>query len=369
MGKKNILMLTSWYPCKSKPLVGNFIQRQAQLIAATHNVKVIFFDYNSLYKKTEPITTVSGNLEEVIVQTPVKSKFKRFIFEKSYLINLLSGSNFDLIFGAVFIPKIYQFLWAKNILNVPLILIEHNSIYKNNSIKNWSFFHKLLYYKSRNKIDGIVCVSKVLKDKMASLFTGTTIDIVGNHFDEKYFKPKPKLYSETTHFLHISTLDKNTKDPKLLFDGFLELHNQSIDFKLTVICDEDYSIWKKYTALLGNKIEFIGPLTWEEIPRHYQKSDYFVLTSPFETFSIVLLEAFAMSTPVISAAVGVNTPFQAKLGYEFQPENIDSFVLQLKRACRKEKEFNSKDFSDFSKNYTKQKVSESWNTLIAKYAK
>jgi hypothetical protein len=42
---------------------------------------------------------------------------------------------------------------------------------------------------------------------------------VKNHIDTKLFSFKEKEVRSTTHFLHVSTLDKHSKNPKGMFDA------------------------------------------------------------------------------------------------------------------------------------------------------
>ena len=52
-------------------------------------------------------------------------------------------------------------------------------------------------------------------------------------------------------------------------------------------------------ALLGDRVRFIVDLPREQMPALYQAADLFVLTSLFEMFGIVLIEAMAAGLPVI----------------------------------------------------------------------
>ena len=52
-------------------------------------------------------------------------------------------------------------------------------------------------------------------------------------------------------------------------------------------------------ALLGERVRFIVDLPRQQMPTLYQAADVFVLTSLFEMFGIVLIEAMAAGLPVI----------------------------------------------------------------------
>ena len=68
MKKLNILFLSSWYPNKKSPTLGNFVQRHAKAVATQHNVFVLFATSLPDLKKPFSIEkNQEGNLTEVIV--------------------------------------------------------------------------------------------------------------------------------------------------------------------------------------------------------------------------------------------------------------------------------------------------------------
>lgn len=68
--------------------------------------------------------------------------------------------------------------------------------------------------------------------------------------------------------------------------------------------------WKRYEIMtgragIGNHLIFAGVLSREELIRHYQGSDFYLMLSRFDTFGLVVLEAMANGLPVIiSSRVG-----------------------------------------------------------------
>ena len=127
-------------------------------------------------------------------------------------------------------------------------------------------------------------------------------------------------------FLHISTLDQSTKNPYGIIEACSLLKKEVDDFTLKIISDEDYSVLQKNVNSLGleNNISFLGPLDWNELPPHYHSASAFILFSEYESFSIVLAEAWATGTPVITTSVGIANNLPNSLGIKVDTNNTDA---------------------------------------------
>ena len=80
--KKHILLLSSWYPSRVSPFLGNFIQRFAQLIATKYKVSVIYTIADESISEFEIVDSMNGNLREIIVYHPKgKSFFQKIRFQ------------------------------------------------------------------------------------------------------------------------------------------------------------------------------------------------------------------------------------------------------------------------------------------------
>ena len=68
--EKHILVLSSWYPSRKNPYLGNFVQRQAQLVAQSLPVTVVYVVPDQAIKSVEIQTTKTSNLTEHIGYFP-----------------------------------------------------------------------------------------------------------------------------------------------------------------------------------------------------------------------------------------------------------------------------------------------------------
>jgi D-inositol-3-phosphate glycosyltransferase len=55
---------------------------------------------------------------------------------------------------------------------------------------------------------------------------------------------------------------------------------------------------------IARRVAFPGAVPQEELPRYYQAADAVVVTSRYESFGLVAVEALACGTPVVAAQVG-----------------------------------------------------------------
>ena len=80
-------------------------------------------------------------------------------------------------------------------------------------------------------------------------------------------------------------------------------------------------------------MEFVGAAGPEAKDRLYREADIFVLPSPMENFSAVVLEALAYATPVICTT---GTPWQAveerRCGWRVEPDSVAALAAALAAA-------------------------------------
>ncbi|MBL4862127.1 MAG: glycosyltransferase [Crocinitomicaceae bacterium] len=369
----HILILSSWYPTEKKPFLGNFVQRHAQLLALKYNVTVIHTVADSSLNKLTVKETSQGKLKTLIITHPRgKNILQR---KKQQMIALDFGMHdlekVDLIIGHILLPKGLQFITAKRNFGCPLIYMEHGSYFRPEKRAKWTKVERFILNRLKRNIDAIVTVSDVLRTDVQKSFPKFNIHVIGNHIDTTIFKPSQKENGEITKFLHVSTLDENTKNPRGIFTACEALKKITTAFKLTIICDEDVTKWQTFVneKELTEHVEFIGPLQWEELVPYYQNSDAFVLFSEYESFSIVLAEAWATGTPVISTSVGIANNMPNTLGIQVQKNDPESLCNAMLDIMEKESTFQQETIRNHAMQYDSKEILKKWVTLIDEYVR
>jgi glycosyltransferase involved in cell wall biosynthesis len=93
--------------------------------------------------------------------------------------------------------------------------------------------------------------------------------------------------------------------------------NQVLNAKLLIAGDgEMRTQWEQYAQRLHlmNKVEFLGQVPWNEMPRLYAKADAFVFTSLRDSFGTQVLEAMGHGLPILTLdhqGVGTFVPEEA----------------------------------------------------------
>lgn len=366
---QHILILSSWYPTKEALFVGNFVQRQAELLSSEYQVTVLHTKSLSSLKKIEISDTKKGNLRELIIYHPKgKNLLQKFLLQKkAFDLGLQQIENVTLIHGHILLPKGLQFIQAKKQFNCPLFVIEHASYYRKEIREKRSFTAKFILKKASKAIDKLFAVSEFLKNDLQIDFPLKKIEIFPNHIDTKKFTPNVPILNETKEFLHISTLDEKVKNPKGIIDACNLLVKKGVlNFHLTMISDESTEKWEKYS--LENKlteyITFIGPLNWFDLVPYYQKSDAFILFSSYETFSIVLAEAWACGIPTLTTPVGIGVNLSKDLGIQIKINSPESLAKGMIEIIENKLSFNPTLISKHAEQFSGETLLKTFKGLI-----
>ncbi len=367
----HILVLSSWYPTEKHPFLGNFVQRNADLLGKKYNVTVVTTEAIKGLKLTEIQASTVENHTEVRVKHPAGRHPVQKLLHQRKALNLAFSQleDVDLIIGNILLPKGMQFVQAKKHFKCPLIYLEHGSYFRPEIRKSWTFKDRLILQSARKHIDHIVAVSSFMKENLQRDFPMKTVDVIGNHVDVSLFSYVPKVRQEKVSFLHVSTLDPNTKNPQGIFEACKLLKTKTDQFMLTVVCDEDDLHWQKLCKEndLMDVVKFVGAQSWFDLPNFYQKADAFVLFSEYESFSIVLAEAWATGTPTITTPVGIASSMNEKLGILVERNNPKHLADSMWEVIENKRTFDGETISSFGQQFSASNIASKWDELIGKY--
>lgn len=310
--KHHILILSSWSPTAEKPFLGNFVVFQANLLARDYNVSFI---------------RLFSNMQQINpgIENDVKFRFIDVVYRKSWnpLRTYLSkrkalkkalalAGEVHLIHAHVSYPDGWLFGLAKRELNRPMVLTEHGSYFA--AGRRWDARMRNAVVNAVRSADVLVAVSSFLAGDISRRFPAIQPIVIGNPVDLEQFHiiRKPAEY---INFLHISTLDK-VKNVEPIIHAFSNIVKRVPTLRLTIVSDEDYTSCQELADNLGaaGSIFFYGPVAHDDMPGVYQKADCLIMNSLYESFSIVIAEAWASGIPVISTPVGIAAGMTADLG-------------------------------------------------------
>ncbi len=374
--KRHILLMSSWYPTRIDPFSGNFIQRFGVLLTEKYQVTAVHTIGDSQVQKIEIDEQNIEGVRTLIAYHPVsKNKVLHWLYQRIALRKLyMRLEHVDLVFAHVFLNRGFQFAKAQRYFNCPLIVLEHASYFRSDKRKHFSTIQKSIIRKASRNAQQILAVSERLKADMRSFFPTTNIQVIPEFVKLDKFHLKDSLSPKCNSFLHISTLDPNTKNPSYLFEGFrsavkadIERKGES-DLHLKIVSDKNTTMWQNWVS--ANKLDkyfsFEGPATWDEIAQYVQTCDALILTSSYETFSIVLVEAWLTGTPVISTVVGVAQNMPDFLGEQIHHDDIPSFMHAIEQMQLGSKLYDPKQIREYALQFTDGVVLEKLVSIFEK---
>lgn len=347
---------------ETQPLGGIFQYYQAKALSkAGYEIGVLsvgyittrylFTKYN--YKKKEKIENIN-----------IKREYKQLYFPHRYLpFNILKSSYIKMAdklykeytkeFGKPDIIHAHNFLYAgiiaeflKEKYGVNYIITEHSSSFVRNKLSNQKI--KVIETSSKNalKVTAVSSSFQNILKQYTKIEVGLLPNIVDSFFFQKDFQKK---VIDDYIFLHIASLDKN-KNQELLIRSFQKLTKFNDKIYLHIAGDgymREYLENLVKELSIEKRVNFLGQISQERVRDEMMKSDCFVLSSNFETFGVVLIEALACGLPLIATKCG-------------GPEDIvnDGNGLLVDVDSQEELEQAMKYMFENAKNYERKRLRE-----------
>ena len=193
-------------------------------------------------------------------------------------------------------------MWVKNQYNIEYVLTAHSSNFarKRFSDLQLNFFQQVFSESKAN-----IAVS----EKFAKLLEKTfriPFQYVPNVVNTSFFKPSKEIKNDEKFiFLNVAHLDSN-KNHKGLINAFHEkFYGKKHQLIIAGDGDEMPSLRRQINSLkITNQVKLLGRVDRKQIHSLMLKADCFVLSSFYETFGVVLIEAMSCGIPVLSTRSG-----------------------------------------------------------------
>lgn len=343
------MIISSWFPTNAHPFLGNFVEYQSILLSSIYKVTFLRLLPDESFIKT--LENKEVNYLDVYFKKSKNPFITRLNKKKAVINSLKNLDSVDLIHAHISYPDGWLFRLVKKKLNKPLVLTEHASYYSPNF--KWSLLMKYDISKTLKVADVVLSVSTFLANDIRHKFPSVKLNIVGNPVDITRFNIKDKQ-TEAFNFLHVSTLDK-VKNVDGIIEAFIEVNKKKSNTKLTIISDEDHKFYQEKVRLSGveDSIVFLGPINHTEMNIYYSNADCLVMNSNYESFSIVIVEAWSCGIPIISTPVGVASELSSDLGILTDGTN-EKLVLSMLEMIDNVELFNSKKIREYSKQFSNE---------------
>lgn len=257
-----------------------------------YDVKII------LLYKSKPFYSLDERINVEFCKSSYNRKFNFFksIINHAYMIKQIFRftKDQDIVIGFTTTCNIYAIISSK-ILKIPCIISER--INPNYSIENkfWNSIRKKAYPKS----DKIVLQTKDIKDYYKKFINVNKLKIIPNPIDPELQKHANLNQVRENIILAVGRFTKQ-KNHQLLINAFSNISHKN--WKLMIVGDGEEK--QAYLELIKNLNEEKSVFLIEkttEIHKEYNRAKIFTLTSDYEGFPNVLIEAMSFGIPSISS--------------------------------------------------------------------
>jgi len=340
---KHILLIPTNYPNKLSQTSGVFFKSQAiSLYDAGYRIGVLsvvglslFKWFCSGFKKSDKPFAVYQLLFTSIPKLRGVNYWVRTELTKYLLKKYIKQYGLPDIIHVHVYSAAGAAIWATKHYNIPYVITEHYSSFASNSLTKSQLKQAEVAYKKAYKC---LAVSQSLSQTLYELFHIPFI-VVPNVVDDIFSYVQPLQSNRFgKYILNVASLISIKKHDRLI-RAFALIASKKPELNLVLAGDGKLRV-KLYTLVeelnLTERIHFVGNIDKDSVCQLMQQAEVFVLTSDYETFGVVLIEALSCGTPVVATNVGgIPEIINSKnLGYLCDPD-IRCFAQNINKSLEK----------------------------------
>lgn len=361
MSSLHVLIIPSWYPAYPGDFGGSFFREQAHALAKSGcKVGVIYPQLRSLkdwrsalngrfgvsFEEDEGVPTYRGHGMNWF---PRMTKLSSFLWE---IYGLWLYKCYEKKYGRPDIIHAHSIFYAghlaRKILSsygVPYVITEHSSAYGRGLISNSQIrLAKLAAFQAQKRI--------AVSEEFCKLLDGfyddprskwTYIPNMVNDVFLDFPTPSSKRDEDSFVFLSVATLVP-IKGHERLLRAFAKVCIKNDKSILKIGGDGPCrSELERLAGDLGisDKVMFLGLLKREQVLEEMAKADSFVLSSKYETFGVVVVEALALGKPVVATRCGgAESIIRNRDGILVPPDSVDELAEAMLLLYHKIDEFD-----------------------------
>ena len=178
-------------------------------------------------------------------------------------------------------------------------------------------------------------------------------------------QPGPVSHGNSKRFLAVGRFSRQHKGFDLLIDAFHLFAQHNSDWQLDIVGEgpeEEMYRHKIAQYELGDRIH-LHPFT-NHIQDFYSKAQVYVLSSRWEGFGLVLVEAMAHGLPIVSSNLPTSLEIMGDFGLYFQNGDIDGLSQQLLAATRIDWPAKSAEALAIAHLFDVKAIIAQWKTFI-----
>lgn len=362
--QRHIVFLARWYPHKYDPMFGLFVQRHAEAAALYNKVTVVYVHADTAAKAKYDIERdMENGVDTIRIYYKKTNRISSAIrFWKACQKGLEMADQPDLIHVHVLTRLGVVAWWEKLRHNTPYMITEHWSRYLPGNDFH-GLFRKIMTKTVVKNADMVTTVTDILAQAMQQHgLCNPNYAILPNVVDAKLFKPIPH-HNDIPKIIHVSCFEDKSKNITGLLHSLKALKDNGINYQASLIGDGmDFAEMCKCSEQLklNDRVRFTGVLEGQELFDEIASGDFFVLSSNYETASIVVIEALMCGLPVVSTKVGcVPDIINENNGIVVPVHDENALTEAMAQMCEKYKNYNAQSLRDaVIDNYGKEKIGQ-----------
>lgn len=383
--KTHILIIPSWYPKTTNDISGSFFREQAlALKAAGFNVGVIFPQIKTLKKIFTGHSGIEKEIDEGLAtyrnryinftprcKTLIQNKWVE-IGEKLFELYVQENGKPDIMHAHSLFNGglLAHYLSEKH--KIPFVITEHSTAFSRGILSDKQI------YSAQVAVDNAsicIAVSNEFKTLLNEQFKTDKWVYIPNIVSNKFLKSNlinHKNRNNAYRFINICLLESKKK-VDLLIHAFHILSAKVDNIELEIGGGGPqlkYLINLVNELNLNDKVKFLGVLSRAEVLDKVSNSNAFVLSSEFETFGVVLVEALALGKPVVATKCGgpesIVTP---EVGYLVKKNSSEALAEGMMLLYSNRSSFNAQNIRDycsgeFSEEAVVNKLASVYNDVV-----
>jgi glycosyltransferase involved in cell wall biosynthesis len=373
-GQRHILFVSSWYPTKTNPTHGIFNRYFAEAVALTHKVSVLHVvsvneqaaDVEMEEAQEAGINTLRVYYRKVNSRLPGLSQLQKMrrltsAFDTGFEKLVALWGKPDLIHLNVVMPAGIGVLHLAHKHALPYVVNENWSGYCEEDGNYKGFFQKHYTQRVIAGAKAILPTSTFLEQAMRSHGLNGPYEVVPNVVDVKRFRPMPRGNDGLLKLIHISSLTDREKNVSGMIRAFAKARRQVPSLRLDIVGDGPERAALSELAAKADatgSIVFRGRLVGETLVEAINAADALMMFSHFETFCLVIIEAFACGKPVITSNAGaIKSYMKPELGLMVEKKNEEQLAQAIVAFAATRQNYNPGFIRDYAlENYSYEKV-------------
>lgn len=371
----HILIIPSWYPQKAGDIGGSFFREQALVLSKKgHKVGVIapsmysLKDWKSIAFKPHSVQFENDKgvltyRQQRVNYTP---RLKDITRARRVRIGTRLVDKYVIDNGVPDIVHVHSLINAgfiaykvKKKYGIPYIVTEHSTAFARGLVDKKTIKRLMPVIESSTRN---IAVSNEFKNLLENTFKNNKWEYIPNIVNDVFLEFKLQVDSkdESFTFINICLLD-GKKRVDILIQSFAKAFKGNPNIKLKLGGDGPIKSSLEELAKcegISEQVTFLGALERGQVKEEIAKSDAFVLSSEYETFGVVIIEALALGKPVVATRCGgPESIIVPEVGYIVDKNSVECLAQGMIELYENRDKYSAKDIREYCRtNFSEEAV-------------